>query len=172
MARVNDANATAEKRISLSLNLQIFIERLVNQANMCLEEDVGIESIGVRCAILAVEYLHRSHARVTFSNATRFFAVAFLVAFKYTEDIPVSNYYWARVCGYSLYELNQMETALIENMDWRVEVTGEVFAELFRHFAMDEGRSEARTRDESLDATIIWDSVDQDAEMMNTIALA
>ena len=127
---------THVRRQNLAITIYLFLERLVAHTNILMKEEASLESTGIRCALLSIEYLNRAGAVLRAANVGRFLSVAFLVAFKYTEDIPVSNGLWAKICGFELTELNTMEIALCQNMDWCIEVAPETFAKLMRQFSV------------------------------------
>ena len=112
----------------------IFVERLANYANLCLRECVGKDSTGVRCAIMAVEYLERIKTSINSATIQRYFLVAFLMAFKFSEDAQVSNGFWSKLGGVSIAEVNKMEIAFCRALKWSFSISPESYKTLCERF--------------------------------------
>jgi len=104
-----------------------YIERLVKYVNQWAEDDAGPTSTGVRCSLLAIEYLDRSALKVTPRSVHRLFMTAVLLAVKFTEDFAISNKFWADVGGCKLEDVNRMEVSFCGTLNWNLEVSIEAY---------------------------------------------
>ena len=87
----------------------------------------GVGGAGLRCALMAVEYLDRAANNgvyLTLSNVHRLFMISCLEAAKWSEDVIISNSFFAQVAGIDLYELNVMESVFCaEVLRWKLSVS-------------------------------------------------
>jgi len=102
-----------------------YVERLIKFTNKWAEEKDGPESIGVRCAVLAVQYLERADVKLTCKAMHRYFMVAYLLGIKLIFDYYMSNSFWGDVAGCSLKKINEMEMQFCSSLEWRLSVNEE-----------------------------------------------
>lgn len=111
-----------------------YVERLVHYANVWAREKPNVNSQGVRCAVLAVEYLERANVRVCGKSIHRLFLIAFLIGIKLTDDFGMSNTFWGRAGGCSLEDVNRMEIEFCNMLKWSFGVPADVFETQKRRF--------------------------------------
>eukprot|EP00759_Apiculatamorpha_spiralis_P030304 PhF_6_TR32116/c5_g1_i3/m.47521 len=70
--------------------------------------------------------------RLTRQNAHRYVAAAVLLALKLTEDIPITNKYYAQVSGLALSEVNRLEVTLLNALQWNTHVNPEDYDKVFK----------------------------------------
>ena len=102
-----------------------YVERLIKLTNKWAEEGDGPDSFGVRCAILAVEYLERLDFQLTSRSMHRYFMAAFLLGIKLIYDYYISNSFWAEVSGCPRKQVNLMEVQLCNCLNWDFTVQAE-----------------------------------------------
>jgi len=95
-----------------------YTQRLMVFTNKYAEEKDGPRSIGVQCAVLAVEYLERADIKLTPESLHRCFLSAYLVGIKILYDFYFSNAFWGEVGGLTLKETNAMEIGFCEALKW------------------------------------------------------
>ena len=118
-----------------------FVEKVADYANLCLRDYIPDRfSTGVRCSVMAVAYLERCRAKINPLTVHRYFLTAFMLAYKYSEDLEVPNAFWARLCGIPFKELNHMEASFCKTIKWNFRLHHETYAKLleaFLHVAVD-----------------------------------
>jgi hypothetical protein len=102
-----------------------YVERLIKLTNKWVEEPDGADSFGVRCAILAVEYLERVDVKLSAKSVHRYFMTAFLLSIKLLYDYYISNSFWAEVSGCPRKQVNLMEVHMCQALNWDFSVQGE-----------------------------------------------
>lgn len=94
--------------------------------------------------IVALIYLDRVQTAYTSLSMTemschRLLSTALVLSIKYLDDEVYSNAYYARVSGLTTDELNSLEAAMLNILDWRLSVDPELFSRyegsLSRHAA-------------------------------------
>jgi hypothetical protein len=103
-----------------SLSLEGFIERVITGTNKFVEERFDLESTGACCAVLAIEYLRRSKFRLCELTMHRCFLTAYLLAFKFLDDVGAKNTWWAYVIGCNLEDVNKMEACFCNKLQWKL----------------------------------------------------
>jgi len=116
------------------ITLLDYLERLVKYVNQWDEDTPRATSTGIRCCLMAVSYLERSKVRVTPRSVHRYVMTAILVAIKSTEDFAISNKFWGDVGGCRLEDVNRMEIALCQLLQWNLTITAEEFTKQQRVF--------------------------------------
>jgi len=99
-----------------------YVERLIKLTNKWVEEADGPDSFGVRCALLAVEYLVRIDIKLCAKSIHRYFMAAYLIGIKLIYDYYISNSFWAEVSGCPREQLNLMEIHLCSSLSWDFSV--------------------------------------------------
>jgi hypothetical protein len=120
-----------------------YTQRLMMFTNKYAEEKDGPDSIGVRCATLAVEYIERSDLKLTALSFHRCFLSAFLLGIKLIYDYYFSNAFWGEVGGISMQELNAIEVVFCEALKWKFNIEAEEHEECLRKFASPDHQSTA-----------------------------
>jgi len=105
-----------------------YVERLVRYVNQWAEDEPSPTSTGIRCLLLAVEYLERANLKITSRSVHRFVMCGVLLAVKFTEDFAISNKFWGEVGGCKLDDVNRMEAAFCQLLEWRFDVSSKGFA--------------------------------------------
>jgi hypothetical protein len=95
-----------------------YVERLIKLTNKWAEENDGQDSFGVRCAVLAVEYLERVDVNLDSKAIHRYFTSAYLISIKLLFDFYMSNSYWAKVSGLPHEQVNRMEAHICNCLNW------------------------------------------------------
>jgi hypothetical protein len=102
----------------------------------------GTGGAGLRCALMALEYIDRAAADgmyLTMSNVHRLFVVGCLEGAKWTEDVVISNLFFAKVAGIELAELNAMESVFCNDvLKWKLSVSMDRLCAQRRRFAVPE----------------------------------
>jgi len=112
----------------ISLAFFNFVIRLVEEVNRKARDRNGPKSIGICCAILAVEYLERLQSqRTSLRTLQAYFVTAYMVGFKLMDDYYVSNTFFGNLSGYSLQHINQMESTFCCLLNWNIGVTAEAY---------------------------------------------
>ena len=111
----------------LTIPLQDYIHLLVTLANLWVKDKFGCESTGIRCAVLAMEYLRRVRQHFNPRNIYGYFSAAFLLAMKFSEDDEILNTDYSKVSGFSLDAINTMECEFCEEIQWNFLITAEEF---------------------------------------------
>ena len=109
------------------ISLQDYLLRLVCNINQLSKTKSSEESSGVRCAIMALIYLERISKKITPRSIHRYLMTALLIALKVSEDFAISNQFWGDVGGCRLHEVNQMEQAFCNLLDWKLHITSEEY---------------------------------------------
>jgi len=110
-----------------SIDFGKYVERLIQNSNVWAGEKHGMESIGVRSALVAIEYLSRASVKISAMTVHRYFLTSFLIGIKLMYDYYMSNSYWANVGGISLQEINEMEIAFCVCLKWNFAVSVDAF---------------------------------------------
>jgi len=105
-----------------------YVHRLIELTNKWVEESDGRDSFGVRCAVLAVDYLERIDVRLDSRSIHRYYMAAFLIGIKLLYDYYISNSFWAEVAGCPRKQVNQMESQLCKDLRWDFTVDAEQHA--------------------------------------------
>lgn len=111
------------------ISLGDYLERLVKYANQWAEDKPSATSTGIRCLLIALEFLLRSKARLTPHSIHRYVMTAVLLAIKTTEDFAISNKFWGDVGGCKLEDVNKMEVTLCTDLNWKLHVDSGQFIE-------------------------------------------
>ena len=121
-----------------TIELGDYVWRLVRYTDAWAGTD-GVGGAGLRCALMAVEYLDRAASNgvyLTLNNVHRLFMVAVLEAAKWSEDVIISNAFFAQVAGIELHELNAIEAVFCsEVLDWKLSVSRDRLREQGSRFA-------------------------------------
>jgi len=121
-----------------TIELGDYVWRLVRYVDAWAGTD-GVDGAGLRCALMAVEYLDRAARNgvyVSLNNVHRLFMVAVLEAAKWSEDVVISNAFFAQVAGIELHELNAIEAVFCsEVLDWKLSVSRDRLREQGSRFA-------------------------------------
>jgi len=104
-----------------------FAERLILNTNLWADETPGLESIGVRSAVAAVEFLERSAVPMSLQSVHKYFMTAFLVGIKLMFDYYVPNTFFAGICGVTLQEMNVLEIQFFNILEWNFSISIEAF---------------------------------------------
>ena len=112
------------------MGLSALVKTLVRDLNIRLGDYGGWESTGVRCAILAVEYLNRISPYLVIHYIQSYFVTAFMLAFKLNDDESLPNTFFAGLGGFSLTDLNSMETEFCEILKWNLGVSLQTYLQL------------------------------------------
>lgn len=105
-----------------------YVDRLIRYVDVWAGEiPGGHASTGVRCALMAIELVDRLDAPLSRKSVHRVFMCAVLVCVKASEDFIISNRFWAKVGGCDLEELNRMEMAFCDLLQWKITVSREDF---------------------------------------------
>lgn len=107
--------------------LSQYIRRWITEANRYAYEPPGIQSIGVICACMAVEYIHRVGWIVTEYNSHRCFLAAYLIAFKYLYDFGIDAKSSSMIGGVSTTHLFLLELEFCVALKWRCGVESDLF---------------------------------------------
>lgn len=108
--------------------------RLIELTNKWVEESDGIDSFGVRCALLAVDYMERVDIRLDKKSIHRYYMSAFLIAIKLLYDYYISNSFWAEVSGCPRRQVNLMEAQMCRLLRWDFTVEPSKHTELVKTF--------------------------------------
>jgi len=116
------------------ISLLRYIDRLMKLTNKWVEERDGPDSFGVRCALLAVDYLERLDVKLGPKAVHRYFMTAYLIGIKLLYDYYISNTFWAEVSGCPRAQVNLMELHLCEKLKWDFSVPEERHMQYTRRF--------------------------------------
>jgi len=105
------------------MGLSALIKTLVRETNVRLGDYNGWESTGVRCAMLAVEYMNRASPYIVIHYVQSFFATAFMLAFKLNDDESLPNTFFSGLSGFNLSDLNAMEMEFCEIIKWNLGIS-------------------------------------------------
>jgi len=108
-----------------SISFLKYIQRIIKFTNQYTEEADGPDSIGVRCAAIALEYIDRADLKIDENSVHRCFLIAYLVGLKFIYDFYMSNSFWGQVGGLPMKEVNAMEIVFCEALGWNFSVTPE-----------------------------------------------
>jgi hypothetical protein len=117
-----------------SITFTEYVERLMKHTNRWVEEKDGVESFGVTCAILAVQYLERLDVKLCNKSVHRYFMAAYLVGAKVMYDYDFSNVFWGQVSGCSCKQVSRMEAAVCVDMNWCLTVPDERHGMIVQRF--------------------------------------
>jgi len=105
-------------------DLVSLVRALVYETNFRLHDcALDEESIGLTTCLVAVEYVSRLAFHVPPHQLQTFFIAAFVLALKLLEDDHLPNSFFAKLGGFCLSDLNQMETGLCVCLNWTFSVT-------------------------------------------------
>lgn len=102
-----------------------YVKRLIKYTNIWAQENDGPDSLGVHCAILAVEYLEKLNVELNDKSIHRYFMTAFLIGIKLLDDCAMSNLYWSEVSGCPIKQLNKLEIEMCIGLKWNIVVEPE-----------------------------------------------
>jgi len=105
------------------VGLSALVKTMVRETNIRLGDYCGWESTGVRCAILAVEYMTRASAFIVIHYVQSFFVTAFMLAFKLNDDESLPNTFFSGLGGFALSDINEMETEFCEMIKWNMGIS-------------------------------------------------
>lgn len=96
-------------------------------------------SISERCIVMSMLLIDKlctknKDFQLSVFNIHRILLVTFLLAVKYTEDIPFPNSFWARVGGVPLDSLNRMEISFLKMCDFNVHIPPSHFEITLKRF--------------------------------------
>ncbi|MBA0853969.1 hypothetical protein Goshw_024519 [Gossypium schwendimanii] len=103
-----------------SLNLRQYVERIFKYckcSNSCF----------VVAVIYIDRFLQRIDAYLTSLSVHRLLITSVMVAAKFMDDQHYNNAYYAKVGGISIEEMNRLEMRFLFDLDFRLNVTTEVF---------------------------------------------
>ncbi|EER19883.1 conserved hypothetical protein [Perkinsus marinus ATCC 50983] len=93
------------------------------------------------CYLIALIYLDRvsdnhSQFRITRRSVHKFFLIALVIAVKYFDDHYYDNKYYAHVGGVRVAELDGLEAAFLQLIEWHLFVPAEEFTLCAKRFLM------------------------------------
>lgn len=112
----------------IPLSMVRYLERLIRYANSWASDTnpVYTDTTGVRCAVIAIDYLKRVAKNGTFElhpeTIHRSFAGAFLLALKFSDDFLISNEFWGKVAGFPAASCTRIEMDLMVRMKWNCTI--------------------------------------------------
>lgn len=107
------------------ITIDDYLHRIVKYVNKWGKDTPSPKSTGVRCALMAIEYLDRNEIRVTPKSVHHLLLIAVLLSVKNTEDFYISSKFWSDVGGCTIDEVNEMELAFCNMLNWKFEVSRE-----------------------------------------------
>jgi hypothetical protein len=113
-----------------------YVVRLVELTNKWVEEHDAADSFGIRCALVAVEYLERLSIRLHSRAIHRYFMICFLLATKLLYDYYFSLSFWAEVSGCPRKSVNAMELLICDALRWRFSPVLDRQANLLKHLSL------------------------------------
>ena len=117
----------------LRMDISLYINRLVKLSNKWSDDQrTGSESTGIRCAIMALFYLEKAKVVLSADSVHRYFAIAFLLSLKFSEDYSVLNSQWEIISGISVADLNRMEIAFCHQLGWELFVDSDEYNDVLR----------------------------------------
>lgn len=123
---VSEPNGKAElkKKEELNIGLRAIVMSLVYLNRMTRENSLvlGDSAMQGQCG----QYYSRP-VQITRQNIHRLFAAGMLVSTKFLEDRFFANSFWAKVCGISLKELNQLEISFTKALSFDLYVSSTEF---------------------------------------------
>ena len=124
----NGASAVSDKyhnffsQYKQPFELDFYLRRLVQYSNCSTSAFIVmliyLDKIQENCPQLLV----------TEMNCHRLICTSLVLAIKYLDDEVFSNTYYARVGGVTADEMNQLEVALLNILDWNLSVSPETFS--------------------------------------------
>jgi hypothetical protein len=121
--RIPFRRETAFRKEGFALPLINTIKNLVRETNLRVRDIGDLESTGMCCAILAMEYIERTLPYISMWNISAFFLAAYVIAYKILDDDAVSNTFWANLGGFSLKEFNAMESEFCDMLGWNFSIS-------------------------------------------------
>jgi len=106
-----------------AISFSKYVERLVKFTNRWAEEPDGADSLGIRCAVIAVLLLERVNVVLTCKAIHRYFMSAYLIAIKSIYDYYISNAFWGDVAGCPVHQVNRMELEFCNELKWNIVVS-------------------------------------------------
>jgi len=116
------------------MGLSALIKTLVRETNIRLGDYNGWESTGVRCAMLAVEYLNRASPYLVIHYVQSFFVTAFMLAFKLNDDESLPNTFFCGLGGFGLCDINSMEMEFCDMLKWNLGISLQNYLQLRQMF--------------------------------------
>tara|TARA_R110002050_G_scaffold296807_1_gene457206 strand:- start:1520 stop:2119 length:600 start_codon:yes stop_codon:yes gene_type:complete len=102
------------------LSIDVYIDRIVRYTSISVEV--------FACAFLYIlRFSQRTGMIISSLNLHRLIITSVTISMKYHEDRVYSNQYMAKVGGVSLAELNNLEAAFLERMDYSLGVSSKIF---------------------------------------------
>lgn len=83
---------------------------------LCLIKDLSIANTSLIAALVYIERAEIDFQKSTKIDKTRLFLSSLIVACKFLDDCSYDNISWTESTGYSLEELNQMESVFIKKL--------------------------------------------------------
>jgi hypothetical protein len=99
------------------ISLGDYIDRLIKYT----KNTISPVNLGV--ALLYVDRIESKHVEVNRFSIFRLFAIAYLIAHKYTDDAPsMKNLEYSKIAGISLHELNSLEINFLKVIDFQLGI--------------------------------------------------
>ena len=124
-------------KVAPQVSIHDYMMRLASYVNVWRGHPGGLESAGVRTAVMAcffIRKLRHSGFRITVFNLHRLILASFLVSVKMTEDYPISNQYWSKVSGVSRKDVNELEIAFCSTLNFNFFVEPEDYEKFLDRF--------------------------------------
>jgi len=136
--RTNEDDVFSKGRIP-GISIKDYLCRLARYINVWRSHAGGQESAGVRSAVMCLMYLrHLEELHEDFfinrENIHRLLMVGCLVATKWSEDRGISSEWWAKVAGVPQAEVNQLESAFCNKLNFELFCDDEAYTELLKTF--------------------------------------
>lgn len=160
MMRRNREDGESWRRREVDEKAKFFYK--VRSEILCLEEFVRRAVKGVQCRIvlltwlILIDRLHAAHEQLALNSQNMHYVLSssLLLAFKYQEDITVSQEYFRELTGVvSLAELNRLEIEFMKLIGWSVFVPSKVYDAYSKYMLKEVGAAakKAKLMAESLD---------------------
>lgn len=123
---VNDSLKMFFSQHAQPFSLRFYVARLVQyyhcSSSAFVAALVYLDRVHVRCRELALVDM----------NAHRLIATALVLAAKYLDDEVCRNSYYARVAGLAVTEFNELESIMLNVLEWRLAIAPPLFAKYER----------------------------------------
>ena len=120
-----------QSKVLPSYSFHTFFHKLVRYTNAFVGDEPGPFSAGIRCSLIAIDYLERARVVTCPKSLNRYFLTALLLALKFTDDADLSLKYFADVVGCTIQELNEMEISFCNLLNWNLNIPVQVFEDKF-----------------------------------------
>lgn len=109
------------------ISLEAYVHRMCENINLWRDRSTNDDKdehppVGIEKLMMALVFLSRLGFKITPRSIHRYLMVAVLVAVKTSEDMPISNKFWASVGGCQLQDLNMMELDFCKQLNWSLFV--------------------------------------------------